>query len=229
VSVLTARGLKAAGLAAGAMVIALAMPRPLREPAWVPPEEGAAASEALSRPDAPRAGWRRFVEEQLRARAGGIEPRARARLAEVILEEAERARLDPVLVLAIIEVESGWDLDAESSRGARGLMQLRPATLRHEAARSGLFGEDPDDPALNVRAGVRYYRRLLDAFRREETALMAYNAGPARIGGYLRAGQIPDRFRAYPRRVWDEVARLKRALGTTAGPAMALGALEPRR
>lgn len=224
---LTARGLKAAGLAAGAMAIALAMPRSLGEPAWVPPEQGAAASEGPSRPDAPRAGWRRFVEEQLRARASGIESEARARLAEVILEEAERARLDPVLVLAIIEVESGWDHDAESSRGARGLMQLRPATLRHEAARSGLFGEDPADPALNVRAGVRYYRRLLNAFRREETALMAYNAGPARISGYLRSGQIPDRFRAYPRRVLDEAARLKRALGVTARPAATLGALAP--
>ena len=225
---LTARGLKAAGIAAGAMALALAMPRPLGEPSWVPPEE-AAAAEALSRPDAPRAGWRRFVEEQLRARASGLESAARARLGEVILEEAERARLDPVLVLAIIEVESGWDLEAESSRGARGLMQLRPATLRHEAARSGLFGEGPDDPALNVRAGVRYYRRLLDAFRREETALMAYNAGPARISGYLRSGQIPDRFRAYPRRVRDEVARLKRALGVVPGPAVALGAVPPGR
>jgi len=212
------------------MALALVMPRPLGEPAWVPPEEGAAAGEAPSRGSAPRAGWRRFAEAQLRARAGGLEAGARSRLVEVILEEAERARLDPVLVLAIIEVESGWDLDAESSRGARGLMQLRPATLRHEAALSGLFGDGPDDPALNVRAGVRYYRRLLDAFRREETALMAYNAGPARIQGYLRAGAVPDRFLAYPRRVRGEVARLKRALGAAAGPAVAVrGPLGPAR
>ncbi len=226
----TTRGLVAAGIAAGVMALAVVVPRPLAEPAWAPPEEGVAAGEAPSRPGAPRAGWRRFVDAQLRARAGGLDAGARARLAEVILEEAERARLDPVLVLAIIEVESGWDLDAESSRGARGLMQLRPATLRHEAARSGLFGDGPDDPALNVRAGVRYYRRLLDAFGREEAALMAYNAGPARIRGYLRSGALPDRFRGYPRRVRDEVVRLRRALGVAAGPAVALrGPLRPAR
>ena len=210
----TARGLLAAGIAAGAMAVGAVVPRPLSEPAWTPPEEGAARA-----PSSP--GWHRFVEGQLR-RAAGLDAGARARLAEVILEEAERARLEPVLVLAIIEVESGWDLEAESYRGARGLMQLLPATLRDEVALSGLFAEAPDDPALNVRAGVRYYRRLLDAFRREETALMAYNAGPARIRGYLRAGGVPDRFRAYPQRVRQEVARLKRAFGVASGPAVAV-------
>lgn len=218
----TARGIGAAGIAAGVMAMVLALPRPLAEPAWVPPEASPPAGEAPSRPGGPRAGWGRFAESQLRARAAGLDAFERSRLAEVILEEAERARLDPVLVLAIIEVESGWDLAAESNRGARGLMQLRPATLRHEAARSGLYGDGPDDPALNVRAGVRYYRRLLDAFRREETALMAYNAGPARIRGYLRSGEVPDRFRAYPRRVKAEAARLRRALGVPGGPAVAL-------
>ncbi|HEU4385115.1 MAG TPA: lytic transglycosylase domain-containing protein [Anaeromyxobacteraceae bacterium] len=211
----TARGLLAAGIAAGALAVGIALPRPLSEPAWAPPEEGA--------PDAPSLpGWRAFVDRQLRTRAAGLDAGGRARLADAILEEAERARLDPVLVLAIIEIESGWDLDAESTRGARGLMQLRPATLRREAARSGLFGDGFDDPTLNVRAGVRYYRRLLDAFRREETALMAYNAGPARIRGYLREGEVPERFRAYPRRVREEVARLKRAFGAAVGPAVAV-------
>lgn len=211
----TTRGLLGAGLAAGLLAAGAVLPRPLAEPAWAPPREGADEAPA-------RQGWRGFVEAQLRARASGLDAAARARLAEVIVEEAERARLDPILVLAIIEVESGWDLDAESNRGARGLMQLRPATLRHEAARSGLHGAGPDDPALNVRAGVRYYRRLLDAFRREETALMAYNAGPSRIRGYLRAGEVPRRFHAYPRRVREEAARLKRAFLAAAGGAVAV-------
>jgi soluble lytic murein transglycosylase-like protein len=66
---------------------------------------------------------------------------------------------------------------------------------------------------VNVRAGIRYLRRLLDAFGREEHALMAYNAGPNRILGYLRegGGEIPERFRVYPRRVKAEVRRLRRA------------------
>jgi soluble lytic murein transglycosylase-like protein len=92
-------------------------------------------------------------------------------------------------------------------------MQLLPTTLRGEAVRSGLEGNDPYDPVLNVRAGVRYYRRLLDAFRNPDLALMAYNAGPARIGGYLRQGQVPERFHGYPRHVRAEVLRLRKSIG----------------
>ncbi len=216
-----ARGLKAAGIAGGMMALALAMPRPLGEPAWTPPGESGTAGEAAMRFGAPQAGWRRFVESQLDARAVGLSREGRARLAEAILEESERNWVDPLLVLAMIEVESGWDLGAESRRGARGLMQMRPATFRREAARSGLAGMDPYDPALNVRAGVRYYRRLLDAFGGEEAALMAYNAGPGRIREYRLSGGVPNRFRAYPRRVRNEVARLRRALGMAGGPAVA--------
>jgi soluble lytic murein transglycosylase-like protein len=92
-------------------------------------------------------------------------------------------------------------------------MQLREPTLRREAERAGLEWEDPHDPVVNVQAGVRYLRRLLDAFGREEVALMAYNAGPNRILGYLRAGEIPERFREYPRKVRAEARRLRRSFG----------------
>lgn len=211
----------AAGLAGGMMALAMAVPRPLGEPAWTPPEENATAGEKALRHGAPRAGWRRSIEAQLDARAVDLEAGARERLVEAILEESERNWVDPLLVLAMIEVESGWDLGAESRRGARGLMQMRPATFRREAARSGLLGEDPYDPALNVRAGVRYYRRLLDAFGGQEAALMAYNAGPARIREYLRSGAVPKRFRTYPRRVRNEVARLRRGLAMAGEPAVA--------
>lgn len=203
------------------MAFAMAVPRPLGEPAWTPPEESATPGQAASWLGAPRAGWRRSVEGQLDARAVDLGAAGRARLVEAILEESERNWLDPLVVLAMIEVESRWDRGAKSRRGARGLMQVRPATFRREAARSGLPDEDPYDPALNVRAGVRYYRRLLDAFGSEESALMAYNAGPARIREYQRSGGVPKRLRAYPRRVRNEVARLRRVLGMTGGPAVA--------
>jgi soluble lytic murein transglycosylase-like protein len=134
------------------------------------------------------------------------------RLTAAILEEAELAGLDPLFVLAVIEVESGYDPAALSGRGAQGLMQLRPATLRGEAARSGLVGDDPNDPVFNVMAGVRYYHRLLRTFKSHDLALMAYNAGPNRISGYLRAGEVPERFHVYPRRVHSEFERLRRKL-----------------
>jgi soluble lytic murein transglycosylase-like protein len=116
-------------------------------------------------------------------------------------------------VLALIQVESSFDPGAASHRGARGLMQLRPSTMQREAERSGIEFEDPHDPVANVQAGVRYLRRLLDAFGREEIALMAYNAGPNRILGYIREGEIPERFHVYPRRVKKELRKLRRSMG----------------
>jgi soluble lytic murein transglycosylase-like protein len=94
-------------------------------------------------------------------------------------------------------------------------MQLREPTLRGELRRHGLDG-DHGDPLINVRAGVRYLRRLMDAFPGEDMALMAYNAGPNRILGYLRAGEIPDRFHVYPRRVKAVLRRLRREVSPSA-------------
>jgi soluble lytic murein transglycosylase-like protein len=135
-----------------------------------------------------------------------------AKVAAAILQAADWAGVDPILVLAMIEVESGFDPAARSNRGARGLMQVRPATLWAEAARSGLAGEDPHAPELNVPAGVLYYRRLLDTFGNKYLALVAYNAGPNRVSGLLRSGGIPDRFREYPRRVFAAEERLRQSL-----------------
>ena len=135
----------------------------------------------------------------------------RHRLATAIVEEAEEARLDPLFVLAVIEVESGFDQEAVSHRGALGLMQLKPSTLLREAERGRLIAGDLADPVLNVRAGIRYFRRLLDAFRQDhELALMAYNAGPARISKLRREeGGVPEYYRSYPRRVQAELRRLQ--------------------
>jgi len=148
-------------------------------------------------------------------KAGDLDP---ARIAGVILRAADWASVDPVRVLAMIEVESGFDPGALSRRGARGLMQLRPATLWRQAALSGLDGTDPHAPELNVPAGVLYYRRLLDTFRSEYLALVAYNAGPNRVAALLRSGGIPERFRDYPRRVFAAEERLRQSLGLKGPP-----------
>lgn len=158
---------------------------------------------------APLAEAFRQIDERLADRLPGLGVEPRGQLAGAIVRESEAARLDPLLVLAVIEVESQFDVEALSGAGAMGLMQLREATLRGELRRHGLDG-DLRDPVMNVRAGVRYLRRLLDAFSEQDVALMAYNAGPNRILGYLRAGQIPDRFHVYPRRVKAVLRRLRR-------------------
>jgi len=143
-------------------------------------------------------------------------------LAAVVVEEAEGADLDPVLVFAIIEVESAWEQGAVSQRGARGLMQLRPGTLESVAREAGLDPGDPHDPILNIRTGVRYFHRMVRAFGDPDLALVAYNAGPTRLASYLRAvGEVPDALWTYARRVRREERRLRRSLGATGEEVLA--------
>jgi len=85
--------------------------------------------------------------------------------------------VDPSLVYALIEVESGYRPDAESPRGAMGLMQLMPETAIRYAVR------DPFDPAANIDAGTRHLRILLDEFG-TRGALAAYNAGEGPVRAF---------------------------------------------
>ncbi len=220
-----ARGLVGASVAVAALAAAALFPLTLAPEAPRPapvelPEPPAAAAELPPGP----AGVADHIDAQLGLRMQ-LEPFDRQRIARAILVESTAARIDPLLVLALIEVESSFDPEALSDRGAQGLMQLREPTMRRELQRHGLALDDPLDPVANVRAGVRYLRRLLDAFGREEVALMAYNAGPNRILGYLREGAIPERFHVYPRRVKAELRRLRRSLGQE--PPTAVAAVRP--
>jgi hypothetical protein len=168
-----------------------------------------------------------LVRDQVELRMQEEDDETRDRVVAAILAASRRSGMDPVLILAIIEVESGFDPDARSGRGALGLMQVRSATLWREAERSGLAGDDPHDPHLNVLAGTLYFRRLVRAFGPTDVALMAYNAGPNRVLGHLRAGAIPGHLLEYPRRVRAVEARLRRSLAGTC-PPVTPGAPAPR-
>ncbi|WP_291319602.1 lytic transglycosylase domain-containing protein [Desulfonatronospira sp.] len=87
-------------------------------------------------------------------------------------------RVDPGLIRAMIQVESGFDAGAVSLAGAQGLMQIMPETQRD------LGLEAPFDADSNVEAGVRYYRWLLNRFQETGLALAAYNAGPSMVEKY---------------------------------------------
>jgi NO-binding membrane sensor protein with MHYT domain len=92
-------------------------------------------------------------------------------------------KIDPLLVLAIIETESAFQVDAVSAGNAQGLMQLMPETARRFGAKNLL------DPTENIRAGIKYLHWLLAYFEGDVSlALAAYNAGE---GAVLRYGGVP--------------------------------------
>jgi hypothetical protein len=188
-----------------------------------PPRLEAVPSRPAPNADRGAAFLRAHVERRMRHLADHHS----AGVAEAILAASRRSGIDPLLLLAIIEVESSFDPLARSNRNALGLMQVKPSTLWREAERSGLVGENPHDPDLNMAAGALYFRRLVDAFGPNDVALMAYNAGPNRILGLIRAGRIPDSILEYPRRVRAAEVRLRRALAVdSAGAALARNDLD---
>ena len=156
------------------------------------------------------------IDSELAVRAPGWGIELRGHVSEAIAEESEQAGLDPLLVLALIQVESEFQQKATSNVGARGLMQLRPATLKWVAQREGVMLSDAEldaDPALNVRLGVRYLKYLKELFRgRLDLALMAYNAGPNRLIGGIKA-KSTEQWSNYVRAVRRQYALLSRAHG----------------
>jgi soluble lytic murein transglycosylase-like protein len=102
---------------------------------------------------------------------------------ELVARYAEEYRVDPALVRAVIRAESGFNRHAVSPKGARGLMQLMPATARQHGCVNAF---DADD---NVHAGVAHLRQLLDEHGNNlPRALAAYNAGS---GAVVRHHGIP--------------------------------------
>jgi soluble lytic murein transglycosylase-like protein len=93
-----------------------------------------------------------------------------------------RHGMDPELVRAVVEVESGFDFHAVSAKGAQGLMQIMPDTGK------GLNLDNPFDPAHNLETGIRYLKAMLAKFGDVRLALAAYNAGPGRVS---REGGVP--------------------------------------
>lgn len=128
-------------------------------------------------------------------------PEAGRQWAGAIEEAATRNGVDPALLGALVWTESGFQADAVSHAGARGLAQLMPATA------AGL-GVDPDDPAQNLDGGARFLKAMLDQFGAVELGLAAYNAGPGRVA---QAGGIPaiPETQAYVPKVLGHYAHLQ--------------------
>jgi len=122
-------------------------------------------------------------------------PRNYSEFKEIISEAATRHGLDPDLIRAIIQIESGWISDARSPKGAIGLMQLMPETS------SSLAVSNPFDPKANILGGTKYLSWLLERFRGNLVlALAAYNAGPGKVERYKGIPPYPET-RRYVRKV----------------------------
>lgn len=94
---------------------------------------------------------------------------------EIIAAVSEAHGVDPMLVKALIQVESNYKPRARSPKGAMGLMQLMPATAREYKVRN------PFDPKSNIEAGIKHLKSLIERFDGVEMALAAYNAGEGAV------------------------------------------------
>lgn len=144
----------------------------------------------------------------------GPPPQPTAAVDELVDRAAKAYDVDPLLVHAVIQVESGYNPYAVSNKGAAGLMQLIPSTARR-------FGvTNTFDPRDNIEAGVRYLRYLQNIFGDNRLALAAYNAGE---GAVARYGWIPPyaETRQYVDRVGKKYGEARRgAARKPAGPPL---------
>jgi hypothetical protein len=125
----------------------------------------------------------------------------------MVRAEALRQGVDPEIAARVLNAESGGRLDAVSPKGARGLMQLMPATA------AGL-GVNPDDPADNIRGGVTYLRQMRDQFGGDPSLMLAaYNAGPGNVQKY---GGVPPfaETKAYVRKILGDQATARQGVQT---------------
>jgi len=157
-----------------------------------PPEKLAPAARTTVVEPAPKPGSRDLVRVYsiVKGHRPEIAETEAWRIAETILEESSKRKLDALLISAVIQVESGFQDSAVSPSGARGLMQIMPETgraltraLRHEmGVRAAAFKPEwLDNPFVNIRLGVYYLHDLKKQFRDLNLALTAYNFGPTEI------------------------------------------------
>lgn len=122
-----------------------------------------------------------------------------------VTDASKTTGIDPDFINSVIHQESGFNPNAVSPKGARGLMQLMPNTADKLGVRNSF------DPAENVQGGAAYLRQLLELYHGDaQKALAAYNAGPGRVEQYR--GVPPYReTQAYVARIIREYNRKKLA------------------
>jgi soluble lytic murein transglycosylase-like protein len=172
-------------------------------PDLAPPVRPAVAPSALP------GDWARLVLASSRETFPGVAREQAEKIVPIVQRYATRFKVDPLLVLAVIQVESRFDATAISDQGAMGLMQLRGDTAHELAEDLGLSWRGDEqlfDPETNVMLGCAYLSRLTSRFGDVDAALAAYSSGPALIEARRDMNsRIPL---AYTDRVWDVLMTL---------------------
>lgn len=187
-------------LALGACCLAAAVPASAQIYAWRDDNGHLVLSDRARGSTTPRA---YSVPRTETVRATRFVPANRSALYdELIQEHAQLNHVRTDLVRAVVQVESGFNPYARSPKGALGLMQLMPSTIRR-------FGvSNAFNPVENVRAGVAYLRQLLDRYsNNEELALAAYNAGPDAVDRHGQAVPPYKETRDYVMRIHGMAGR----------------------
>jgi soluble lytic murein transglycosylase len=101
-----------------------------------------------------------------------------------VYDESQQYEVDYRLALALIKVESNFKHDVISSKGARGLFQIKPSLAKYIAKDAGVTWNGDEclhEPDKNIRLGIYHLSKLMEHFRNLATALHAYNAGASRV------------------------------------------------
>ncbi|HVN06364.1 MAG TPA: lytic transglycosylase domain-containing protein [Bryobacteraceae bacterium] len=144
-----------------------------------------------------------------------------APLAETVDRIAQKNQLSPQLVHSVIQVESNYDPEAVSPKGALGLMQLVPSTAKRFGV-ANVF-----DPADNIEGGARYLKYLLQLYNGDQAlALAAYNAGEGAVSRYGGVPPFPET-QDYVARVQQRLQGMRAAKVTAEGAAAVQSSGDP--
>jgi soluble lytic murein transglycosylase len=137
------------------------------------------------------------IDQQVLYYKTGLNKNYHSKLSELIVYESKKYGYDPLLLTAVIITESSFNNFARSSKGALGLMQIRPSTGKYLANEVNVQWNGSSslyDPETNITLGAYYLNKLFIDFGDLGLALEAYNHGPSRLKRYLKKGYRPKRY-----------------------------------
>lgn len=180
------------------IVTALALPGLFFRPSNPPIGIGEIAYIILIEGDSEEDIYNFEILEYIRSFNTGLTPEEERELASLIYFESMKYGYDPEFILAIIQIESAFNTTAVSVVGARGLMQIMPATGREIATEVDIQWDGIEtlyDPEINISMGMYYLFKMLLKYQDLRLALVAYNAGPGYVDGMLKRGRsLPDKY-----------------------------------